>query len=286
MPTLTDTTSLKRDERSAQHWYTAEGLAQHKVERATGTGLRNTNITDARKLGLLPSVTSVFKVSAKPQLERWKTSRIVEASMNHKPAEGENLESYTRRLEDFMYDPVSDAAKLGSYGHDAIDRSFEGTPVPPELLAIINPFFAWLKEKGMEVTEREKTLTNLEEGYAGTVDLMFTWGPKGQRSQNQGILDFKFKDTIDKKKGKPKKIFIPDDYGMQIAAYGVAAYGEDWLDNPNALAANVILSTTEPGRMEVKKWDDLRRHYEGFKALLGYWIYCNKYNPRKQNATD
>lgn len=280
MPALIDTTELRRNTRDSMHWYTGGGEARHQVPKLSGGGMRNANVTDARKLGLYPSVTSIFKVAAKPQLEKWKLNRVLEAAMEQRPASGENLESYARRCEQAGNRITNEAAKLGTYGHDAIDRSFEGTPVPPELLAIIEPFFKWKEETAIEITAREKVLVNPEAGYAGTVDILFTWGDKGQRVHNQGVLDFKFKNTVDDA-GKPKKIFIPDDYGMQIAAYGVAHYGEQWLDNPNAMAANVFLSTTEPGRMEVKKWDNLRRHYEGFLGLLSYWFYTKRYDPRE-----
>ena len=30
----------------------------------------------------------------------------------------------------------------------------------------------------------------------------------------------------------------------------------------------------------VHKWEECRRHYEGFLSLLGYWRYVNKYDPR------
>ncbi len=282
MPEIIDITELRRSARDSQHWYTGDGEARHQMPMKTKPGeMRNTDIRDARKLGLFPSVTSIFKVAAKPQLELWKMNRILEAAMANRPVNGENLESYANRMNTLGNKITNEAAKLGVYGHDAIDKSFEGTPVPPELKAIIDPFFKWKEETGIEITAREQVLVNAEAGYAGTVDVLFTWGKKGERVHNQGVLDFKFKNTIDDKTGKPKKIFVPDDYGMQIAAYGVAQYGEQWLDNPNAMAANVFLSTTEPGRMEVKKWDNLRRHWDGFCALLNFWFYTKNHDPRK-----
>lgn len=281
MPELIDTQSLRRSE--SQHWYTSDGVARHRVPKISKPGeMRDTNVTDARKHGLYPSVTSIFKMMSKPNLENWKLARIGEAAHANRPVEGETADSYTQRIKEIGNRITQDAAKLGVYGHDAIDKSFEGTPVPPELKAIIDPFFKWKNETGIEITAREKTLVNKDEGYAGTVDILFTWGKKGQRSQNQGVIDFKFKNTIDDKTGKAKKIFVPEDYGMQIAAYGVANYGEQWLDNPNAMAANIFLSTTEPGRMEVHKWKDLRSHYEGFLNLLRFWFYIKKYDPRAQ----
>lgn len=47
---------------SGGHYYDREGKPTHKVEAANGSGLRPTNVRDARKMGLVPSVTTIFKL--------------------------------------------------------------------------------------------------------------------------------------------------------------------------------------------------------------------------------
>ena len=52
---------------SSGHWYDAEGRSAHVVIGKNGKE-RNTTVADARKMGLLPSVTSVQSILEKPPL--------------------------------------------------------------------------------------------------------------------------------------------------------------------------------------------------------------------------
>ena len=60
--------SAKPKRGSGGHWYTATGEPRHTMPKANGDGERNTTISDARKLKLYPSVTSILSLFAKPQL--------------------------------------------------------------------------------------------------------------------------------------------------------------------------------------------------------------------------
>jgi hypothetical protein len=53
------------------HWYRRDGEPLHSVSSAKGEP-RPTTLRDARKLGLLPSVTNVLGVINKPELVEWK----------------------------------------------------------------------------------------------------------------------------------------------------------------------------------------------------------------------
>ena len=52
------------------HWYRRDGEPLHSVPSVKGDP-RPTTLRDARKLGLLPSVTNVLGVIAKPELTAW-----------------------------------------------------------------------------------------------------------------------------------------------------------------------------------------------------------------------
>ena len=57
----------------SSHWYdSATGEPRHEIPKAKGDGMRKPTIADARKLKLLPSVTSILKVIDKPALTTWK----------------------------------------------------------------------------------------------------------------------------------------------------------------------------------------------------------------------
>jgi hypothetical protein len=57
---------------SGSHWYSLNGRPCHTVPNKDGDGERNTTLREARKLGLLPSVTSIIGILDKPQLTKWK----------------------------------------------------------------------------------------------------------------------------------------------------------------------------------------------------------------------
>jgi len=96
---------------------------------------------------------------------------------------------------------------------------------------------------------------------------------KGKKGQLV-ILDYKTRKT---KEGE--KVTTYDGQGMQLAAYAVAQWGEAMLDK--VTAANVFISTTEPGRMEVCKHEDLRGEWEAFKAACVLWRKAKGFDPRR-----
>jgi len=65
------TTIIARSAESV-HWYRADdGKPQYTVPAKDGS-LRPTTLRDARKMNLLPSVTTVMKIAAKPAINVWK----------------------------------------------------------------------------------------------------------------------------------------------------------------------------------------------------------------------
>jgi len=63
---------------------------------------------------------------------------------------------------------------------------------------------------------------------------------------------------------------------MQIAAYGVAKFG-----NVPLCGANVYISTTEVGRVEIVSYtsDELKEAYGAFVASAKLWSYLKGYRP-------
>jgi hypothetical protein len=265
MAILTDT----KQKSQGSHWYSLEGEACHQIAKAKGDGMRNVTVTDARKLGLFPSVTNILGVIAKPGLDKWKLQQVAKAAFNRPPDGKESAEYFTDRIIESAFDQVVDAADFGSRIHDALEKIFEGEPVEEELQPYVQPTLDWKREKGLTFTHREITLVNAGEGYAGRCDVI-AQGKKGQLV----ILDYKTRKT---KEGE--KVTTYDGQGMQLAAYAVAHWGEAMLDK--VTAANVFISTTEPGRMEVCKHDDLVSEWHAFKAACLLWRKMKGFDPRR-----
>ena len=256
----------------AAHWYTSDGKPAHHQPTKAGDGERPTRLSDAQTLGLIPSVTSILGVMDKPALTRWKIEQAIQASERTPRLPDEPIYYWARRVQDAAFQQVEDAASLGSSIHAALESAMAGEAFDPELGVYINPVLEWKEKTGIVLTEREKVLVNAAEGYAGCTDALFTYGKRGI-----GILDYKTRKT------KPGEIVTPyDGQGMQLAAYAAAHYGAEAL--PRVLAANVYISTTEPGRFAVYKHPNLPELYEAFLHVCALWRHVKQFDPRQKVA--
>ena len=267
---------------SGEHWYTIWGEAAHTQPTKSKTAknpTRPTTIRDAKALKLLPSVSGILKVINNPALERWKFSEIVRACYENPPDIMEDLESreslddYTKRILDMAFNVATDAADLGTRIHANIEAVLKKEVMlyEDEFTLALNAVKA-MDDLGIDVVESEFCTTCPEYGYAGTTDVAFTKG------EVCGILDFKSKKT---KEGEP---IIPSfGHAAQIAAYHVSYWTKGDLIKDNSVGYNVYISTTEPGRVEVVKYDadTLRREFEMFTNALAIWRHKNNYDPRQ-----
>ena len=255
----------------SQHWYDQNGNACFEVPKAKGGGMRATTLADARKLGLYPSVTTIMSVMAKPQLDDWKLQQVAERAYGNPPQDGEEAGTYARRTIEGAFEQVGDAADLGTAIHGALEAHFQGFPVPEGMDAYVRPVVAALDVAGIRLMQHELRLVNAVNGYAGTTDAVMV------RDGKQGILDFKSRKTKPGIKCEPW-----DTEPMQIAAYGVAKF----LTVPTC-GANVYISTTEPGRVDVVHYDHSQLHaaWHAFRNMIELWQYLKGYRPPSLSAT-
>jgi hypothetical protein len=253
----------------SQHWYDRDGKAVFEVPKAKGGGTRPTTIADARKLGLYPSVTTVLGVLDKPQLMDWKLAQVSNWCHGNPPQDNEGVDSYARRATDGAFQQVSDAADLGTAIHAALESHFKGDPVPDGYDAYVYPVSCLIEKEGIKFREHELRLVNVRDGYAGTTDAVFT-----DSIGFNGILDFKSRKT---KPGQPCTPWETEP--MQIAAYCVAKFGSI---GGFTTGANVYISTTEPGRVEIVRYDatELEKAWGAFQSALHLWQYLKGYRPK------
>jgi hypothetical protein len=250
------------------HWYRADGGSVHTVPTQAG-GTRPTNIRDAIRLGLLPSVTNVLGVVAKPQLETWKLNQVALAALQNPRQPNESDQYWMKRVVEASKQPTVDAADLGSRIHEALEAATSRRPFEEALRVHVAPVVDFIAKTGIQIVEREVVLVNPEEGYAGRCDALFRYGKAGI-----GVIDFKTRKT------EPGKTVTPyDGQGAQLAAYAAAYFGTKAL--PKCLLANVYISTTEPGRMEVCKHADPVAEYVFFLYCAAIWRKLKGYDPRQ-----
>jgi len=252
----------------SQHWYDRDGKAVFEVPKAKGGGTRPTTIADARKLGLYPSVTTVLSVLAKPQLVDWQLGQVAGKAYTNPPQDGESQEDYARRIISASQEQVGEAADLGTQIHAALEAHFKGEAVPDGYDAYVYPVSCLIEKEGITFREHELRLVNTNDGYAGTTDAVFT-----DSIGFNGILDFKSRKT---KPGQPCTPWETEP--MQIAAYCVAKFGSI---KYNTTGANVYISTTEPGRVEIVTYSatQLEESWSAFQAALKLWQYLKGYRP-------
>jgi hypothetical protein len=253
------------------HWYKPDGTPLHQVPKADGKGLRDTTLADAKKLGLLPSVTGITDIIAKPALMNWKAAQVAAAAFENPPNGEESLEYFSERIINASHQSVAGAADLGSKVHDALEKLLTDGPdaVSEAMWPYVEPVVAWKKAAKISYDHIENVLVNTEIGYAGRCDVLGHDADGGPV-----VLDYKTRKT---KAGQACKPY--DTQGMQLAAYAVAHYGEDML--PRVKAFNVYISTTEIGRVEGYEHKSLLPHWEAFKAAAVMWRHIKGYDPRQ-----
>jgi hypothetical protein len=250
--------------KESSHWYDPKtGEARHTIIGKNGKE-RNTTIRDAREHGWLPSVTTIFKVCAAPELDVWKQKQVLMAALTLPKREGEPDEEYMARIMEDAFKQVEDAADLGTRVHKAIEDHFQGRPYDPELSVFIDSLERWLDQNKVTFKAHEIRVLCPEIGYAGTTDALITV----QGKDGVGIMDFK---TRKSKPDYPMKPYSKEP--MQIAAY---AYTQN-----ATFGVNVFLSTTQPGRIEAAWYDKgtLDSEMEAFRHVVKYWQHVNKYVP-------
>ena len=255
------------------HWYTAEGKAMHKVPLASGQGYRRTNITDARKMGLIPSPTSILGVQAKPGLDKWAKEQVGISAFTNPPVDGEDDKAYAKRMINLSYQQTSAAAEFGTEFHLLLENVLNGEPCPDDWKIHVDPILKWKADKSLQFVEREKIVLNLTEGYAGTMDVAARGGG-GEKM----VVDWKTRKTF---KGYPVKAY--EGQILQIAAYAAAYWGEGPVRNGEVYGVNAYISSTEAGRFERIGYtpEEIRRAYEVFLNLCAVWRWMKDYDPRR-----
>ena len=260
------TTIIARSAESV-HWYRAEdGAPQYTVKAKDGSD-RPTTLRDARKMDLVPSVTTVLKVAAKPGLEVWKNEQMLLAALTlpRKPEESEK--EFIARIVADSKETGKQAAEAGTRIHESIEAWIEGVrPVEHEDIAkaFEESIFEHFKTHPMQPWLTERAFAS-PLGFGGKVDLYCI---ADEHAPVGIVLDAKSKDF-----GPDDKVEAYDEHLMQLAAY------RHGLGVPHARCANVFVSRSHPGLVKVVEWpeDELAKGWEMFQSLLRFWKLKNNF---------
>ena len=236
---------VKEKVQESGHWYRKDGTPAYTTEGKTG--VRNTTLRDARKLGLLPSVTTINGMLSKAGLDTWKQQQVLLAALTLPRLPDEPEADWLARVMQDSKATGRDAANRGTAIHAVIEGYFDQLYMPekPPYLdsidkALDNAFGPqpWLAERSF----------GHPLGFGGKCDLM---------AKSGFIVDFKTKDT------SLEKVDVYFEHEMQLAAY------REGLGLPTARCAIVFVNgtTNEVKLIEVEQ-DRLQKGWECFEHLL------------------
>lgn len=237
---------VKTADSESGHWYTQTGEPAYRIIGKNGVE-RNTRLTDARERGLVPSVTTITGLLAKPGLSNWLQQQVLLAALTLPRTDGENEENWLQRVMADAKSTGREAADRGTRLHGVLEDFYSGknydfpTFVHKVNLALETHF------GGNQTWEAERSFAF--GGYGGKVDLI---------AQNI-VIDFKSKE------GDLSKITPYHEQIMQLAAY------RQGLGLPTARCANIYFTESGDVRLIEHSEQDLSEAWECFQYLLAFY---------------
>lgn len=245
------------------HWYTEDGESAHVIIGKNGNE-RNTTVADARKLGLLPSVTSVLGIMDKPQLTSWRISVTIESALTLPKRDDESLDEYARRVVEDSKEQTRKAAEHGTRMHEQAENILMGraTCKDEDLQPYIKTFKKWAGANIEKTYWCEKALVGA--GYAGRCDAYVRLKGIGD-----AIIDLK------NRKVNPKYDPFYDTDCAQLWAYRAAS------ENPKCACVSVVLASNDATKLTTRVWDEDELYQAGiaFCAMQKVWAWVKGYTP-------
>ena len=236
---------VKEKIQESGHWYTKDG---HPAYTTIGkTGERATTLRDARKLGLLPSVTTINGMLSKAGLDTWKQQQVLLAALTLPRQDGEGEQEWLARVMQDSKATGREAAERGTAIHAVIEAYFNQVYMPEKPAYLDNIDKALNEAFGSQLWLSEKSFGH-PLGFGGKCDLMASSG---------FVVDFKTKEAdLD-------KVDVYFEHEMQLAAY------REGLGMPTARSAIVFVNgkTNQVKLIEISQ-EKLQSGWECFEHLL------------------
>lgn len=256
-------TSTKAAPKSSGHFYFEDGSPCFKVPNLSKAGqVRNTTVTDARKLKLYPSVTTIISLLKSIQLNYWSEGIVLDMCYdnprNHEDDYSrDDYHDFIRRL---VIEEKAKAPDEGSAIHKSIELGLVKFNLSDPYIEQVRGVKEWIEWNGITIKELEAELIPRRCGFGGTVDFI------GEKDDVPYIIDFKTKMT----KGKTIRQYSTQQ--LQLAGY---KYG---LGYKKARLFNLYVSRDEPGfvkpiEVPETKHDSL---IERFLLLKKYYQLANE----------
>jgi len=251
----------------SSHWYHRDGTPCHEVT-AKSTGLpRPTTVKDARKLGLVPSVTNILNMKSKPALNTWLQDNAIRAALATPQNPGEPDEQWHSRIAEEAGRIGKEAAEWGTLLHSHLETYLTTGAMtgPGDILEYLRGAETWLRDNIETTIQAEQSVVG-DLGYAGRLDL-YAMLKDGRRA----VIDFKSQKLV----GKRAPGFYKE-WSMQLAAYGDCLREEG---EPLPALISVIIPSDAPGPVFIKEWDNGVDALDAFHSCFRLWCFEKDYTP-------
>jgi len=244
--------------KSTQHWYDRAGNPRH------GATLR-----EARKEGLLVSVSTVLKCWPADSLKQWLDGQLILAAATTPRLPNETDEAFVERVRVYAGEESKAAADVGTRRHELVERWLNGdrqflkddeTAFPPDPdIPYIQPYLRWYEDNVERTLAAEQVIVNPKLGYAGKLDSKFLL-----RDGRTAVADLKNR--------KRTAVYATD--AAQLSGYNEVAQADTTI--------SIILGTTEPSIL-VKEWtpEERAEAWENFLLCLEIWKRSKAYWPER-----
>jgi hypothetical protein len=263
------------------HWYTVSGSPCHEQPNKSKPGtMRPTTLKDARLQNLLPSVSSILAIQAKPGLNYWVKEQVAKAAFSYPYVDDvHSEEEYIDFVLSTAESNMSRARDLGSEIHGAIERFLkddiarvtgyilrEQEPYSLPIKAAVDA----LKELGVwgQPFRAERSFAS-PLGYGGCIDIT---------DGKSWVFDFKCVDSLEKKLDYMDRCSQLTAYATGIKEDPVES--EHWAVQRFRLG-NIFISTSEPGKYLIREWsmEEKQRGWALFRACQNLFEITNNYFP-------
>lgn len=244
------------------HFYMPDGTPFYDVPNKSRPGeLRSATVRDALKVGAEPSVSTVLKAAAAPQLTRWFVEKALESAIRLERLPGESPEEFKARALADSQEQSAKARDDGTALHGALERHLLCQPFDERFQPHVRCTVAALAEIGIDLSAGLPERSFCLPGYFG-----------GKLDWNDGstIVDFKGIDDskLEGKLGWP-------DHIRQLSAYGMG------LKMRRPRLVNVFIARGSGG-VRVREWT----HAEADKALAEFLALLRFYRLTKGFPVD
>jgi len=244
------------------HWYTRDGKPAYTVTGKDGFE-RPATLRDARKLNLVPSVTTIIKCAAAPGLERWKQDQVLHSALTLPRGDGEAEAAWIERVWTDSKETARKASERGTAIHAAIQNFYLTgqceRPMYPHIESACEAIAKW-SQLDTECAMVEQSF-GCPLGFGGKVDFSCT--------APYIVVDFKTKEF-----DTEADLKTWDSHWMQLAAYRAG------LEMPKARCAIVYVSVNNPGLSQLIEIteEELQKGWRMFLGLLQFWQARAGYN--------